>query len=98
MPIKDKIQADYRILLSRGDCRPVAHLYAFTIREEIPPFPLPLQQGDGAVSVELQALLTSIYDRTGFDLALDYAQPPVPALKADDTAWADVRLKGKGLR
>lgn len=98
MPIKGKIQADYRILLSRGDCRPVAHLYAFTIREEIPAFPLPWQQGDGAVSVELQGLLTGIYDRAGFDLALDYTQPPVPALKVEDTAWADVLLKEKGLR
>ena len=32
--------ADYRILICRGDLRPLADLYTFTIREEIPSFTL----------------------------------------------------------
>lgn len=98
MPIQGKIEADYRILVSRGDRRPVANLYAFKIREEIPPFPLPLQSRDVEVQVDLQDLLDGVYDRAGFDLAVDYTQPAVPGLKGEDAVWADALLRERGLR
>lgn len=98
MPVEREIQADYRILVSQGHRRPVAHLYAFTVQQEIPPFLLPLQFGDVEVQVELQTLLSGVYDRAGFDLAVDYTQPAIPPLKGNDAAWADDLLREKGLR
>jgi hypothetical protein len=38
-------------------------------------------------------LFNSIYDRAGLDLAIDYAQPPVPALDKNDVDWVDTWLK-----
>ena len=98
MPITGGTNTDYRILVSRGNRRPRAQLYAFTVREEIPPFLLPLQPGDAEVYVELQALFSGVYDRAGFDLSLDYTQAPVPRLKEEDAVWADGFLREKGLR
>lgn len=98
MPVESEIQADYRILVSRSVRRPAAHLYAFTVRDEIPPFPLPLQSKDAEVQVELQTLLSGVYERAGFDLAVDYTQPAIPPLKGEDAAWADALLREKGLR
>jgi hypothetical protein len=98
MPITGGTSTDYRILVSRGNRRPRAQLYAFTVREEIPPFLLPLQPGDAEVYVELQALFAEIYDQAGFDLSLDYTQAPVPRLKEEDAVWADAFLREKGLR
>lgn len=98
MSVEGEIQADYRILVSRSNRRPIAHLYAFSVREEIPPFPLPLQSVDVEVQVELQTLLSGVYERAGFDLAVDYTQPTIPPLKGNDAAWADALLREKGLR
>ena len=98
MPMQGKIQGDYRILVSREERRPRADLYAFTLREEIPSFPLPLKPGDAPLKVELQTLFSGVYDRAGFDLDIDYTQPPVPSLKKEDAVWVDTLLREKGLR
>jgi hypothetical protein len=99
MPILGNIQqGDYRILVSREERRPRAHLYPFTVREEIPSFPLPLKPGDPSVQVELQALFNEVYDQAGFDLTVDYTRAPVPLLKGEDATWADALLREKGLR
>lgn len=79
---------DYRILISRASCRPRADLLVFGVREPIPSFSLPLLPGDDEPLVELNRLLHDLYDRAGFDLALDYSQPPDPPLSGDDAAWA----------
>lgn len=98
MPITGGIKSDYRILISRGNRRPRAELYAFTVREQISSFILPLQPGDVEVYVELQALFAEIYDQAGFDLSIDYTQSPVPRLKEEDAVWADTFLGERGLR
>lgn len=91
-------QTDYRILVCRGNRRPLAQLYAFSVRQEIPKFPLPLQTGDTEPLVDLQSLLVGVYARARYDLAVDYSLEPVPPLNEEDRAWADALLREKGLR
>jgi len=89
MPVVgEPIQSDYRILISRGDRRPHAQLYAFNVRQAIPPFPLPLLPDDVEPAVDLGTILHDLYQRARFDLRLDYTQPPIPPLEDEDTAWA----------
>ena len=90
--------SDYRIVVSRGDCRPLAQLYGFNVRQAIPSFPLPLQSEDTEPLVDLQALLNGMYERARYNLAIDYSQEPVPPLKEEDAVWADTLLREKGLR
>ncbi|MGK7877601.1 MAG: DUF4058 family protein [Xenococcaceae cyanobacterium] len=92
------IQSHYRILVSRGDCRPTADLYSFNLQDAIPSFPLPLQSEDREPTMNLQGLLSGIYDHAAYDLKLDYTLEPVPPLSETDAAWADALLKEKGLR
>jgi len=80
------IEGSYRILVSRGDCRPAADLYLFNLPDAIPAFPLPLRSGDVEPIVDLQALLNEVYDRAGYDFTLDYTPDPVPALSEPDAA------------
>ncbi len=68
-------QSDYRILVSRGDCRPQAELYAFNLTDPIPAFPLPLKKSSESILVDLAALLQNVYDQGNFDLAIDYSTP-----------------------
>ena len=84
-------QKNYRILVSRSR-RPQAQLYAFSIRQEIPKFLLPLQSEDTEPVVDLQALLIGVYERARFDMAIDYTLEPSPLLKAEDKVWANVLL------
>lgn len=99
MPILgERPRCDYSILVSRSDKRPFAQLYGFGVRDKIPVFPLPLQSTDAEPMVDLQAVLTQVYERASFDLAVDYASEPVPPLKGDDAAWAAMLLQERGLR
>ncbi len=98
MRILEDVKSDYRILISRGNRRPRAYLYAFSVRDPIPSFPLPLQSGDREPLVQLQELLNGVYDRAGFDIALDYNLDPVPKLKPEDAIWASELLKAQELR
>jgi len=92
------IQGHYRILVSRGERRPLASLYAFSLQDVIPSFPLPLRSRDVEPLVDLQALVGGLYDRAGYDLVIDYSREPVPPLSEVDAAWADTLLREQGLR
>ena len=84
--------ADYRILVSRSHTRPLADLYAFSVRDPIPTVPIPLLPEDEEPSLDLNHLLHALYDRAGFDLRIDYGAPAVPPLTAADAAWAAARV------
>ena len=83
-----QVQSDYRILVSRGIQRPRASLIAFTLRQPIPAFTLPLLPGDDEPEVALNRILHALSQRARFDLRLDYTQAPIPPLADADAAWA----------
>ena len=87
---------DYRILVSKGDCRPQAQLYAFGLRQPMPSFPLPLNERDIEPIINLQNLFHGVYDRARYHLAIDYTQKPVPKLSEADGVWADELLREQG--
>ena len=89
---------DYRILVARGNRRPLAEVFGFNLKQEIPQFLLPLKSEDNEPLVDLQSLLAQVYEQADFDLAIDYSIEPVPALNSEDKIWADTLLKEKGLR
>jgi hypothetical protein len=92
-------QSNYRILCSRAEQRPRAELFPFGIRQPIPDIRLPLQAGDNEPLMSLNAILHALYDRAGYDLRLDYTQPPPPPeFNPDDAAWLDEHLKAAGVR
>jgi hypothetical protein len=92
-----QVQSDYRILVSRGTQRPRAALIAFTLRQPIPAFRLPLLPGDDEPEVALNRILHALYRRARFDLRLDYTQPPIPPLAEADAAWAQELITARGL-
>ncbi|MFN8470697.1 MAG: DUF4058 family protein [Anaerolineae bacterium] len=80
--------SDYRILVSRAEKRPLADLLPFSVREPIPTFYVPLRAGADEPQLDLNRLLHALYDRAGYDLRVDYAAPPDPALSDADATWA----------
>ena len=88
----------YQILVSQSNQRPLAQLYPFNVQQAIPKFPIPLRPEDSAVVVDLKPLLEDIYDLSGYDLDLDYAQDPTPTWPSVELSWIDERLKARSLR
>ncbi|WP_342745945.1 DUF4058 family protein [Brunnivagina elsteri] len=95
---QNNIQTDYRILLSRASQRPKADLYPFNLPNPIPSFPLPLRENDTEPLLEIQTLISELYDEGNYDLVIDYSQQPVPIISRENAAWVDDILKQKGLR
>jgi Protein of unknown function (DUF4058) len=94
MPILDHpIQSHYRVLVSCSDRRPRAELYAFNLYNSLPAFSLPLRSEDVEPPIDLQKLLTELYDRAGYDYRIDYNLDPVPPLSEPDTIWAKELLQ-----
>jgi hypothetical protein len=88
MPVMgSEIQSDYRILVSRSQQCPRADLYCFNLPDLIPLFPLPLQSPDPEPVIDLHALLSQVYERAGYEVAIDYRCDPVISLDAEAADW-----------
>lgn len=81
-------QNDYRIVVSRSWQRPQADIYLFGVRDPIPDFPIPLRSGEAEPTLPLNQILHDLYDEGGYDLAIDYQQPPQPPFSEEVAAWA----------
>jgi hypothetical protein len=92
--------ADWRYLIniSRGGRRSRLELYAVPLRERLPNCRIPLRPPDEDVVLGLTAVLNRVYDVGGYDLLIDYTQPPDTILTEAEAAWLDNWLQEKGLR
>lgn len=88
----------YRVVVSRAHRRPRADVYPFGLREPIPSFPVPLRKGEAEPVVDLNTVLHELYDRAGYDMAVDYRREADPPLEGEDAGWADALLRQHGLR
>jgi hypothetical protein len=84
------VTSDYRVLVSRVEQRSLAELYPFNLRDALPCFRLPLRVGDEEPVVDLNELMRVVYESAALDLAIDYRQPLVPALSAEDLRWIEI--------
>ncbi|MBI5651237.1 MAG: DUF4058 family protein [Chloroflexi bacterium] len=89
--------ADYFAFVCRAYDRPEAQVYAWTLRQNLPIIPIPLERGDPDVMLDLQNVFTRVYDRAGYDYSLDYHQPIQPAPDARDAEWINARLPSPNL-
>jgi len=77
----------YLIALTRAQSGTTA-IWPLSLRDALPEIPIPLRAPDGDSLLELGPALAAIYDEAGYDLSIDYQEPPPPpALSAADAAW-----------
>ena len=72
--------------------RPQAEVYSWTLDRPLPPIPIPLTDGDSDVTLDLQSVFTTTYDRAGYDYALHYERLIEPPLEANQSQWAGQRI------
>jgi hypothetical protein len=90
------VPSDYRVLVSRVGQRNKARYWPIGVQQTLPVVGIPLSRGDADVPLDLGQVFNSIYERKAYDLSLDYLQPPVPPLRAEDATWAKKLLREQG--
>ena len=92
--------ADWRYLadISRARPRTELEIYAIPLPKPLPKCRIPLLREDPDAVLDLQAVFNRSYDVGGYDLLIDYTQPPPVPLTDAEAAWLDALLKEKNLR
>jgi hypothetical protein len=91
--------APYYVVLSRADWRPRVEVWPIQIGEPLPLLPVPLREPDPDTTLDLNAMVASVYERGAYGVRINYAEPPPPpALTAEQAQWVETRLREHGTR
>jgi len=95
LPLEEDLPpGDYYALVSRGDQRPACQVYFWTVRQSLPPIPIPLLASDPDVWFDLGAVFTTTYERGRYARSVDYSNPPPITLDTGRLAWVTERARG----
>ncbi len=79
---------DYYILVHRGWQSSRLGIWPISIRDPLPPVPIPLDPDVPDVMLNLRACIDHVYDFGRYAEQLDYSKPPRPPLREPDATWA----------
>lgn len=81
--------ADWRYIVSvlRNRTSGEIEAYPVSLRQRLPRCRIPLLPEDEDVVLDLPTVFTRCYDIGGYDLLVDYSQPPPVTLSPEDEAW-----------
>lgn len=86
-------RSDYYSLLQRGDRWGAWEVWFFNLRMQMPTIAVPLRPPYDDVPLDLQAVLSDVYRRSGYGFQIDYQQSvPPPPLRPEDEPWAQERI------
>ncbi len=88
----------YLICVHRASVRFQYELYPVSLQQHLPHVRTPLRAPDADAVLDLPMIFTQCYDNGGYGDLIDYGRPPSAGLSAEEAAWTDGLLKGKGLR
>jgi hypothetical protein len=80
-------RGDYYALVARSERRPMADVYAFSVRDPLPRIPIPLRPPDADLEIDLAAVFATTYERGRYQPALRYANPLSLPLSPADRDW-----------
>ena len=80
---------DYFTIVSRGSRSAKGDVYAWSIRHPLPKIPIPLEEPDPDVVLDLGELFALAYERGRYERLIHYERPLDLPLHPDDKAWAE---------
>jgi hypothetical protein len=83
----------YVVSVNRAQRRSRLEVYAFSLRERLPRCRIPLRPADPDAVLDLPAVFARCYEVGGYDLLVDYTQPPPLELSETELAWARERIQ-----
>jgi len=86
----------YYVLLCRRLRAPYCTAWPAGFRERLPIIPVPLDDPDPDIRLDLQPMIEAIYARSRYGRSIDYSRPLAPPLAAEDAAWLTGQLPSKG--
>lgn len=89
--------ADYILLVNRGrDVNPslTSDIWPGFVDKPLPVIPIPLESPDPDVSLDLNIVLRSVYERAAYVRRIDYSKPaPPPQLRPPIETWMNEHLR-----
>ncbi len=80
--------ASYYVSLSRVEARPRLDVWTMHLDSRLPRVPIPLADPDPDVIVDLGEVVSTVYERGGYDARIDYSQPVPPPVLTDGESAA----------
>lgn len=80
--------ADYYVVVIRAVDFPTTAIWHFSVRDPLPPVPVPLNPEDQPVELPLKTCFDRAYDEAPYRKELDYANEAAPPLDEPDATWA----------
>lgn len=74
-------------LVSHAGRRPMADVWTVHLRRPLPTIQIPLTGTDPDVGIDLQMVFNLVYERAGYDYAVDYTKALDPPVEASDETW-----------
>lgn len=90
--LKPHQRSNPKVVIVRGWMQWRAEVYSFSVRDPLPTPNIPLRKTDEDITLDLNAILSQIYENGLYD-SIDYGIDPEPELSPADAAWADELLK-----
>jgi hypothetical protein len=90
-------QFDYHVSVVVATDPPTYHAAGIRLTDRLPAIGIPLDPGVPPVTIDLQPMLDTAYDRARYTELFDYRNPPDPPLTPEQHAWAEGILRAKGL-
>jgi hypothetical protein len=88
LPLREPLpRGDYYAFISRADRRPKCEVYSWTVRDRLPTLPVPLKSPDADVTIDLQAVFATTYERGRYRRSLRYQAAPHVPLPVQDQDW-----------
>ena len=100
---KSEIQAlfghwDYVVCLHRAGSGLRGDTWPRTIRQVLPQVLVPLTEAHPDIRLDLQSIVSRVYEAGAMERSIDYSLPPIPAFRPEDEEWADALLRDHQLR
>ena len=83
----------YYLLVCRKEKAPLCTVWPAFYTRPLPDIPVPLAPPDPDCQLSLQGMIATIYQRSRYELDIDYREPCRPLLEKDGDEWLRSRLR-----
>ncbi len=84
---------DYAVHVSKFGKRPKGIVWPILLKQRLPKIQIPLRPNDSEVEIDLGQIFHTAYDRAGYDMIIDYSQPPHVPFDEANAIWVKEWMK-----